>query len=101
MQLLFFLVLAAITTAAWAQGLEPPAPAAQATFDPFGIGDVSFPAALVICTWLLTKWHPEFRFHVELGSEARATAESMTDRLAKVLETLHNNAALFFGKRSA
>jgi hypothetical protein len=58
-----------------------------------GSGNLTFPGALVVSAWLIARWRPEFRLHLDLGERICACAERIaaqaSERIALALERIH------------
>ena len=87
------LVLLLFSLVAYAQSSPPPASAETLAGLMGGSGNLTFPGALVISAWLIARWHPEFRLHLDLGERICACAERIaaqaSERIAQALERLH------------
>lgn len=87
---ILLLTLLLFCAAAWAQG-QPAVPIEPASL--LGnSGNLTFPGALVVSAWLIARWRPEFRLHVDFGEKAGTTLEriavTVADRLSATIERI-------------
>jgi hypothetical protein len=87
------LALLLFSLAAYAQSSPTPASADTLTGLMGGSGNLTFPGALVVSAWLIARWRPEFRLHLDLGERICACAERIaaqaSERIAQALERIH------------